>query len=478
MIFVSPIKYLACLLAIFAIVSVAGTKQAFAQSSSADIIIMIDLTGSTSLQDLELEKNAARTLLQSLVNVPNRPRVAIGTFNEPNGNSLNPARILSGGELTQNYSQLNQVINGITATGGFTDLAAAINIAQAHLESNALSFNRYIVLISDGTPNRPGQGDYNLCDNCGCDDAYAASSIARQTAELHGTKVFAIHYAGSGINFCVYEPERGEAFMHDQIATNPTYFYQGNSDLSGVFNKISCSISCDDSNACTQDSCDESSGLCRHDPITSDTDSDGVIDCQDKCRGNDALLNTACTDSVDGCPGSGFYACNAQGNVSCKLSEASAQSCYNCTSLDQGSALNNIAGTLNSQKSVVDKFIKSVSKLSKNNKKVQKEIRSIKVEAKNLLATSMLGLQAVPSVFLECANQQRCTDVYESARIGNLSTSMARFKALSDKLYSRLRKLTRNITKSDRKLKTKASQVYATGKAMIQGMPQTRSECS
>ena len=470
--------FLLFLFAVCPISFLTNTKEVFAQSPSADIVIMIDLTGSTSLQDLELEKNASRTLLQSFINLPNRPRVAVGTFNETNGNSLNPARILAGGELTQNYTQLNQVISGINSTGGFTDVAAAISVAQAHLEISALSSNRFIIFISDGTPNRPGRGGYEACDNCGCDDAYAASRIARELAESHGTRVFGVYYEGSGNNFCGFagEPARGQAFMRNDIATDASYFYLGNADLSGVFNKISCSISCDDSNSCTQDSCDEITNTCRHDPITSDTDGDGVIDCQDQCRGVDALLNTPCNDPL-GC-GSGSYACNKQGNVACQLSESSAQACFNCTNIDQAPVLGSVSAAFGSQKATVDKFYKSVSKLSKKNKKIKKEIKGIRLEARALLATSILSVQSVPSVFAQCSNQQRCTDVYESARIDNLSKSLSRFKALSDKLYSRLRKLTKNITKADRTLRKNAIKIYNAGKSAIAAIPQTRSECS
>ena len=53
------------------------------QSTEADIVMMIDLTGSISNGALTLEKNGVKTLLDFFAGADPKPRVAIGTFNGP-----------------------------------------------------------------------------------------------------------------------------------------------------------------------------------------------------------------------------------------------------------------------------------------------------------------------------------------------------------------------------------------------------------
>ena len=53
------------------------------QTPEADIVMMIDLTGSISNGALTLEKNGVKTLLDFFAGADPKPRVAIGTFNGP-----------------------------------------------------------------------------------------------------------------------------------------------------------------------------------------------------------------------------------------------------------------------------------------------------------------------------------------------------------------------------------------------------------
>ncbi len=259
------------------------------QTTEADIVMMIDLTGSISNGALSLEKNGVKTLLDFFAGADPKPRVAIGTFNgpcdRPNQNGCpsedDRARILSG--LTDDYgidgnpgSNLFATINDINKgpTSGQTDLSAAINAAQSALAAGGTAPG-YIILISDGTPTRPnpedacprvrGPNDFHVCD---CPAADAAAIDAKLVAEAAGTQIFAIHFDdGSGFT-CPGEPVGGMVFML-QLATTPAMFFEGTDDLSGVIDQIAADITCDDdvvfcngAEACIEDECQSSGDPC------------------------------------------------------------------------------------------------------------------------------------------------------------------------------------------------------------------------
>ncbi len=259
------------------------------QTTEADIVMMIDLTGSISNGALTLEKSGAKTLLDFFAGADPKPRVAIGTFNGPcskpnQGGCLDAddrARILSG--LTDDYgidgnpgSNLFATINDIEKgpNSGQTDLSAAINAAQSALAAGAAAPG-YIILVSDGTPTIPnpddacpqvrGPNDFHVCD---CPAADAAAIDAKLVAEAAGTQIFTIHFDdGSGFT-CPGEPAGGIAFML-ALASTPAMFFEGTEDLSGVIDQIAADITCDDdvvfcngAEACIADECQSSGDPC------------------------------------------------------------------------------------------------------------------------------------------------------------------------------------------------------------------------
>jgi len=235
------------------------------QTTDADIVIMIDLTGSISNSALGLERNAAKILLDVFAPANPRPRVAIGTFNGPCdqpsqgdcASLIDNARLLS--DLTDDYgapgSGLFATIDGISRgpNSGQTDLSAAIDVAQGVLDG-ASGQGRHIILISDGTPTIPnpdpgcelvqgsGPNDFHVCE---CTAADNAALAAKDNAEAAGTQIFAIHFDdGSGFT-CPGEPVGGTSFMRE-LATTASTFFEGTDDLSGVFDLIAADIICDD----------------------------------------------------------------------------------------------------------------------------------------------------------------------------------------------------------------------------------------
>lgn len=245
---------------------------------AADVVIMIDRTGSIDANDIAKEKDAAKVLLDRFALALPRPRVAIGTFNGPCVDdgpaecpTPNHARILA--VLTDVYGEdgssdtgLYAVINDITVgpSNGQTDMGSAINVAQSALPGTIDTPN-YIVLISDGIPNIP---DTPCVEQyCDCAAADTAANDAADSAENMGTDIIAIHFEGNGAQ-CSLEPAAGLAFMRDEIATddpNGSFFFEGGTDLICPFYLVADLIACDDQDPCTADAC--VFGVCVHNQI-------------------------------------------------------------------------------------------------------------------------------------------------------------------------------------------------------------------
>ena len=472
-----------------------------------DIVVMMDLTGSTSPTDLELEKNAARSLINSFASSSFKPRISIGTFNVANLSALdatNAARILPGGELTANYgvqasgTGLFGIINSINSTVGYTDLSAAIAVAKNHLLDNAVVGGfKYIVIISDGTPNRPGGGsgpdDYLACGECGCGNAYQAASIATANAEASGIKIVAVHYAGNGqfaganTPVCGEEPQKGQDFLKNQIATTPDLYFAGTANLNGAFAQISCSISCDDGNPCTQDYCSAETGACVSVPQTTDFDGDGVLDCQDQCRGdylgyngNDALLGRNCTSGVDACATTGTYACGANGLITCSGVPLNIAACFSCTNVDNRPALSAITAIAKRQYSNIRRLAGLLNRAAPRDRTTREIVGSVNTENTSLNKLGIAMLQSVSPSVSRCGNTERCVTVSDNARLDTVLAQQLRFKVLGDKVYSRMRKyrFDSKTTKLIRSVRSTYAKDTTRVKSLITAMPKTRSECS
>jgi hypothetical protein len=455
--------------------------------SRPDVVIMIDLTGSTSLSDLEIEKNAAKTLLQSFLPLSPRPRVAIGTFNLMHTEATDAsesARILPGGELTDVYGSSNsntglfKVINNLNYTNGFTDIAAAISVAQAHLNTLPPSGPRFIVLISDGTANRPGQDSYMNCDNCGCPNAFAAANVEATAAESAGTKIVGIHYAGNGGSVvCSNEPAAGYQFMQQSIATTPALFFQGNSDLSGVFQQIACAVTCDDGNSCTNDSCNASTGACEHTAVTSDLDNDGVVDCVDQCFGNDNALGQACSFGTNSCQTSGTWQCSREKKVTCIGQTLDPVVCFACTSSDQSSTLLALNKARKSAYGSLVKLFRRLAQLSKKDNKTKQLVATTTASTKAMNLQGTQNISLLPPTFYQCANQERCITTYENAKLDQAALELTKYKSLASAFLSRIRHKTRTVSKADRTLNSNVAKAFKDGTKALAKIPKSRNEC-
>ena len=470
----------------FNIQSVSASNEATVVLSGAkpvNIVIMMDLSGSTSAGNLFTEKNAAKTLIRDFEVSKFKPRVAIGTFNYNPGASA--AVILKGGELTSSYGTespstgLYQAIDSILLTGGYTDLSAAIGVAQGHITSLAQPDSvNYIVLISDGIPNSPGTNAYGLCENvCDCDTARSSTNAAATAAEQAGTTVIGIHYIGEGYP-C---PKAGDTFMKNEVSTTPNYYFDGNKDLSGIFAEVSCAIGCDDGNPCTKDTCNSNSGVCESTAVTDDFDSDGVSDCKDQCLGDDNLIGTDCTASPNNvqCQSKGLNVCGPEHAVVCKGSaDVDLKICYGCSQSDVSKAKNDVLGLLNTHVKTFKKLASRILVISRNEKNTKKLVRTLLKEVTTLNNAYAKSLASIPTSSNVCKDLVSCPLIDDSASIEALKNAETIFSKHSSTLGKRmLKKFVKKMKMSDYKLIQSNVNTAASSVQLFNALPRAHSSC-
>jgi hypothetical protein len=251
----------------------------------ADVVIMVDRSG--SLEDgpeFQVQKNNAKRVLDLFSQNFPRPRVALGSFavewTDPR------ARIESSGGFTAhltgdygssqgNGTRLYQLIDLIKGPHGRTDISAALYTAQAELELNATSLNRYIILVTDGIPTEPG------CPySCLCADSTAAANAAAAVIEAAGTKIMVVRYG----DMYICNPPQVFDFVSNQLASRPDFYFEATAEGGGIaqlYEKITSYPPCDDGDACTVDTCNNETGRCEFNGV--DSDGDGSLDCRDLC---------------------------------------------------------------------------------------------------------------------------------------------------------------------------------------------------
>lgn len=124
----------------------------------SETVMMLDRTGSMDSSDLNDEEDAANGLLDLYDNLSPLPKTSLGVFGAPGVGEPYNATILQ--SLTTVYSNLyTAVSNGLSSSGGFTNLASAINKSQEEIDRNASPSKEHVILLlSDGGTNRPNSG--------------------------------------------------------------------------------------------------------------------------------------------------------------------------------------------------------------------------------------------------------------------------------------------------------------------------------
>jgi len=458
-------------------------------AQAPDVVVMIDLTGSTSKSDLEKEKEAARGMLESFKSITPRPRVAIGSFNviaEKATSAADAARIQNGAGLTADYGDraantgLFKALNDLPNPDGYTDISAAINVAQAHLEGNPGTGQRFIVLITDGTPNRPGQTSYFSCAPCGCDNAYKATQVAANDAKNSGTVIYGVHYEGNAFNTtCANEPAAGLAFIKDSIVSSSDTFYASVGDLKGMFTKISCAVRCDDKNPCTVDTCSTLTGQCEFVPSIADSDADGILDCKDTCRGNDLSLGSFCNNTATSCSSAGYFGCNQAGTVECLVDPKAVAECTACTQIDVSASITAInegrRTAQNGARGAIKKFKKA---LKAQGLKLGKKDKAIEANVKKIFTSAQAVVDSLPPSFAQCQNTVLCSSVFNDSKYDQLKTEVNYYSRITKSFQGKLKKLVGSVSKSDKKTLGKVKEATSAVVGGVDSLPRQYSICN
>lgn len=344
---------------------------------AADIFIMLDRTGSVSASERALEAQAANSLINLLGTLNNGQRVALGRFS---GSSSTNAELVT--TLTTvtpaNIATLQGNVNtALNSSGSGTNIASAINVAQAELAANAITANRIIILISDGQANVPSPSS----------TARAQAVSAADAAKTAGTRILTVAYDTSGSDATSVAGRTLLAQLASQPSDDDTsgsvsdaernsengdgddFFIAPTSDaINAVFSQISNAITCNDNDPCTADSCSEGNTCnyqrvegcvtCRSDancndgnPCTTDTcgeDStchntvvDNGVSCEDGnlCTSGSTCQNGACgggsetsCEALDNCHNAGV--CNPQTGLCSNPAKENGSACGNGNACD------------------------------------------------------------------------------------------------------------------------------------------------
>ncbi len=486
-------KILCSAVALLGTLCVLAPKDLAAQSDR-NIVIMIDLSGSISGPILEQERNAARTLLNYFINDPQRPKVAIGTFYEAYNETINAsdfARIISNG-LVADYGNeaagtgLFGVLNNMVKKPGpgYTDLGQAITVAQNLLTAAPKPSTNYIVLITDGMATKPGpQADG--CP-CGCPESYAVAKNVANSAHSAGTIIFPVYFSSidsaTSPDFCLPEHYQYAAeILKNDVANQPQFFFEGGGALTGLFGKVACAISCDDSDPCTQDSCNDANGQCVHTPDTNDADSDGVVNCKDLCQGADSQLGTNCNEAtpIGGCTKVGTFTCGPQGSLFCASAvPLDPMACFGCVQNRVTEARNATLSAFTGNIMSVRSFALRLKKLAKKNKKVKKlamEAISKLSLLENEVAAQLVG---IPEVVSECQDTTSCRIMSTATTSAGLQIVASTLRDHSTALIKASKKFKKLFNKKDKAQVKAMPSLYDASLSSLNNLPKRFDLCS
>ncbi|MBX7147729.1 VWA domain-containing protein [bacterium] len=329
--------------------------------NAADIVLMLDRTGSISSTTRTKEAAAANAFIDAVTGTGTSHKISVGRFNDDTADDANDptdttdaAIYYSMSDASYSYTTLKtKVTAAMSSQGSGTNLEDAIEVAAKELITNGTHTKKVIVLLSDGESNRRdslaednSESDDHLdYDSDATDheaDYLGAAKDAAEEARAQGITIIAIAYdntiAGEKKYREVLADMTGNAAADDKTANDHDVteqertdenkdgdnFYialgsNDDADLSTVFLAIAGAISCDDGNACTQDSCVENQCIFTASPSGKDddgdnidnctdtcdnridTDQDGVADCVDICQGFDDSVDTDGDETPDGC---------------------------------------------------------------------------------------------------------------------------------------------------------------------------------
>ncbi len=122
-----------------------GQKVEMKKESPVDLMLLLDISGSISLEDLRQAKNASLRLVNEMIDL-SLHRMGIISFDSY-------ANLLC--HLTQNQNQLRRVINDLRYTGGSTNMVDAFQKSENELRSSVNE--KIILMMTDGYPDYRGE---------------------------------------------------------------------------------------------------------------------------------------------------------------------------------------------------------------------------------------------------------------------------------------------------------------------------------
>ncbi len=432
------------------------------QRADADVVIMIDRTGSITSTNLARERAAAKALLGYFSSAILKPRVAIGSFNVVNGSPS--ARIENNQHLTddygtdgQNATRLYAAINGITFSNGRTDLAAPISAAQTELSAHALGDSRHIILITDGIANEVGGPSPSECSG---GNPGATARTAAINAKNAGTTIFGIHYNDDGS--C--PTGTGETFLLgtnllEPIVSGPEFFYEAETDLSNLSHiliQISQYLGCDDGDPCTADACISETDTCQYTLICQPTPTPTpvpVIDCLGVPGGS------AVIDRCGVCAGDGT-------------------SCLGCTDVNISSQQVALDSNALSQNNLIQSALRTLARVDDNSRTSRNYIRRTANSAKQLYLDNWHLTYSLPQLFTSCINATFCAQNDNTGVLRKYDNNSTKLYNMAKTVTSRIKRFSSRHTRSANSLVKRAKSMHQRNLTISAALPKISSVCS
>lgn len=165
---------------------------------NADLMLVLDRSGSIDETELGTLKTAAKAFVDALS--PSAPGTHIGQSSFSDSGSLDL-------HLNDTAATIKAAIDAL-ASGGFTNLSEGISLSTGELASHAHERDvvpDFMVVITDGNPNRPGSTEA---------EGKAAATASADAAKAAGIEIFVV---GVGDNL--------DAAYLKTIATNDAHYF-------------------------------------------------------------------------------------------------------------------------------------------------------------------------------------------------------------------------------------------------------------
>ena len=187
-----------------------GQKVALQTESPVDLMLLLDISGSISPNELNQAKNASLRLVNEMIDLTVH-RMGVVTFDWD-------AHLLC--HLTHDSNQLRRIISGILPTDGLTNMPDALRHSESELRNS--TNEKIVLMMTDGIP----------CTNAGYpSDNGDTLRLARELTGK-GFKIYAIG-VGGGIDL---------DFLHQMAGRENTMVIDSMSKLADAFKSVMNSI--------------------------------------------------------------------------------------------------------------------------------------------------------------------------------------------------------------------------------------------